>query len=281
MKILKKYLAVWIGLIVVLVAVILLVCFLVAGKKPLTTPPETTASEPVVQIETAYATLDFPEALVDNIRHIEVSEGSVTMEIFYMLSKTGERELYRIIFGDANMGNPVGYLNTESGEVPVTVSFVKYEDVFEKDDRMLYGQLTDAFSTMLNSLCEDSRFSEIKNVVPVGYREAKLKYWSATIPENVQCEENGEGEGYRAEFFGIVDGERIPLYAVLLGKVENPKDVLGSYMVDGKILELGVVVYDISDYDNWAEEKKSVVYNMMNSINTVIQTIVEDKNFSS
>lgn len=281
MKILKKHLAAWLGLLVMLVTVILLVCQQTSGKKPLIAPPETTIPEPVVQIETVYIALDFPEALVDNMRHIEVTEGGVTLEVFYMLGKAGEYELYRIIFGDINMGSRVGYLTTEIGEIPVAVVFVEHEDEFGEDDRILYGKLTDAFSTMLNSLCEDSRFSETKHVAPMGYREAKLNYWSVTIPENVQCEETGEGEGYRVEFFGIVDGDRIPLYALCLGKVENPEDVLGSYTVDGKKLELSIIVYDISAYDSWAEESKSVIYNMMSSINAVIQVIVEDENFSS
>ena len=281
MKILKKYPIIWITLLVVLVAVSLLVWYLAGQKKPTAELPEGPTVEPVVQIEMTLVTLDFPEALVGNIRHVGVSQDNVTMEIFYMLGKTGERELYRLVFGNINMGTHVGYLTTENGEVPVSVLFVEYAETFEEEDRILYGRLTDAFSTMMNSLSEDPRFSETERVMPIGFREAKLKYWTVAIPENVQFEESGQGEGYRAEFFGIADGKRVPLYALLLGNAENPDTVLGYYTVDGKKLELSIITYDFGAYDNWTEESKAIIYNMMSSINTVIDTIVEDENYSA
>jgi hypothetical protein len=131
------------------------------------------------------------------------------------------------------------------------VQLSDYADGFEnEEERILYSQLADAFSTMLNSLYEDPRFSETKYVAPVDSGEIKLKYWKLSVPQNVQCEESGQGAGYRAEFFGLVNNTRIPLYALYLGDAENPEDTLGTYTADGQALGLNIIVYDMAAYDS-------------------------------
>lgn len=252
------------------------------GEKPLTAPPETEPTEPVAVIETALVDLEFPEALMPNVRHLEVSEGIITMEVFYMVSQSGERELYRIIFGDGSMGDQLGYLTVDGAEIPVTYTISEYEDGFgSEEENALYYGLMDAFSTLMDSLSKDPRFSETKYVAPVGSRVEKLKYWTLTLPENVQCEQSGQGDGYKAEFFGVVNGTRIPLYTLRLGGEVNPEDILGGFTVDGKLLDLAVEVYDISVYESWAEEDQRVIYVMMESVNEVVWQLMEDKNFSA
>ena len=50
--------------------------------EPLKVTENTT--EKVIDIQTKYGTLEFPEDLFANLRHVEVVEGKIAMEVFYM-----------------------------------------------------------------------------------------------------------------------------------------------------------------------------------------------------
>ena len=248
-------------------------------QEPLRAPSGEKVS--AIYIETAYGPLAFPEEFSGNMRHMEVTEGNAAMEVFYMVTQEGEKELFRIHFADMDVGTFMGYLTVEGAEIPVSYSVCQYEDSDFKDEeeRKLYYSMMDGFSMIMNSIYEDARFSKARAVEAVGEREVKLRYWKMKLPANVQYTESEENGNYRVDFYGEVSGERIDLYMIGLGELEA-ETTLGNYTVNGVQMPVVVQTYDMGSYDIWPEEDRMVINEMMNSINTVIQTIVADKNYA-
>lgn len=247
-------------------------------EEPLQLPSDPTSA--ATSIETAYATLEFPQELFDDLRHTEVIDGDVVMEMFFMETAAGERELYRIYYADPQMGTLAGYLQTESGEISVSYSMSQYDDsVFEtEEERRLYYSMMDAFSVIMNSIDSDERFSESRPQAAVGQREVKLRYWTITLPDNIQCEENDVNGTYQVNFYGEVSGERINLYMIGLGQMEADT-TLGMYSVDGEQKPVTVSSVNLDLYESWPQEEQTKISKMMDSLNTVIQVIVSDENF--
>lgn len=250
-----------------------------AGPELLRAPTE--VAEATVSIETTYGTLAFPEEAFGNMRHQEVTEGAIAMEVFYMVTEDGEKELYRIHYADEQIGTLVGYLLTDSGEISVSYSICQYEDgdFANEEERSLYHSMMDAFSFVLNSILTDRRFSETRTQVPVADQLVTLRHWNVTLPKNVQFSETEENGDYVVAFYGEVSGERVDLYRITLGETEEGT-VLGWYTVDGIQKPIMVQTHDLTVYERWPEESQSVIYRMMDSLNTVVQTIVADENFS-
>lgn len=234
-----------------------------------------------VSIETAYGTLAFPEKLQENMRHMEVTENDTAMEVFYMVSEAGEKEVFRIYFAAGQAGNHIGYLTTDSGEIPVSYSLCEYadKDFANEDERKLYYSMMDSFSVVMNSIHSDERFSETRAMAPVEDQTVKLRYWNVTLPQNIQFTETEENGNYRADFYGEVSGERVDLFTIGLGDLEGDT-ILGFYDVKGEWKPVIVDTYGMIDYELWPEEERSVINEMMGSINTVIEAIIEDKNFA-
>ena len=249
-------------------------------QEPLRAPTENT--DTLVTIETAYGTLSFPEELVGNIRCIEVDEGSIAMNVFYMVTAEGEKELYRIHYADDQVGTLMGYLTTDKGEISVSYSVCEYQDQdFANDEeRRLYHSMMDAFSVILNSIYADSRFRETKTVEPVNNSEIKLRYWNVTLPENVRYSETEENGNYQVDFYGEVSGERIRLYRISLGESETG-NVLGWYNVEGVRKPVMIQTYDLTAYELWPEEDYAAVCRMMDTINNVILAITQSEQFSA
>lgn len=243
--------------------------------------PESTAAATTVAIETVYGPMAFPENLYSSVRHMEVTEGKTAMEVFYMVSEEGEKELFRIYFADDDMGTHMGYLTVDGTELPVSYSVCEYadENFANEEERKLYHSMMDAFSVVINSFYEDTRFSETRAVAPVGEREVKLRYWKLILPENVRYTETEENGNYCVEFYGEVSGERIDLYMIGLGDLEG-ESMLGLYKIKDKQIPIMVRTGNMEEYENWSEEEQTIIYNMMASLNTVIQTIVADENFA-
>ena len=268
----------------VALAVVLLLSLAACGSKaqePLRAPDAQNAAVATVAIETAYGTLAFPEELQDHLHHVEAIEGSIAMEVFYMTGQEGEKELFRIYFADAQAGTHVGYLTVDGLEIPVSYSICEYadEDFSAEEERQLYYSMMDAFTVVMNSIHDNPNFSQTRAVAPVGDQEAKLRYWKVTLPENVHFTETEENGNYQVTFYGEVSGERIDLYRIGLGEMES-ESTIGLYTVDGVQMPVVIQTYSLEAYDGWPEEERMVIYNMMASINTVIQSIVTDKNYS-
>ena len=266
------------SVLLVLAAVMLLgmTACAVSEKEPMRAPTAETVS-----IETAYGSLAFPKELQENLRHTETTEGPIAMEVFCMVSEAGEKELYRIFYGDAQMGELIGYLTTEQGEVSVSYTLCEYENsaFATEEERKLYYSMMDAFSTILNSIYADARFSESRHQEPVKSGDVKLRYWNVELPENVQFTESEENGIYRVEFYGEVSGERIDLFMIGLGEMKA-ETMLGMYTVNGVQKPVMIQTSDLSAYDIWPEEERMMIHQMMAPLNTLIQTIVTDENFS-
>lgn len=276
------------GVGLVLAIVVMLSIVACSGKQqeeplqgPLQAPEEEIVIKQPIEIETKYGIVKFPEELSANMRHMEVVEEDIALNVFYMLTAAGEYEVYRIYYADPNVGTHMGYLKTDDGEISVTYALSMYEDAdfSSEEDVALYHNMMNAFSVVMNSICEDSRFRETKAEVEVGSQEVKLHYWTVNLPVNVQYQEVYEGDDYRVDFFGVVGGARIDLFSIGVGNIEA-ETKLGFLNVESEQKPVVVQSYNMDGYDTWSKEEQQIIYNMMASLNNIIQTIVSDKNYS-
>ena len=251
------------------------------NRDPLKAPLEVEYMQKTVEIQTLYGTIAFPELLADNIRHEETIEGNIALEVFAMVNETSEREVFRIYFGAADMGEHLGYLITDIGEIPVTFAVCEYteEDFFTEDERILYDNIMAAFTIVLNSIQSDERFSELRSMEEVGEQGAQMRFWSLTLPDNVMWEESETNGIYRVDFYGMIEDKRIDLYFVGLGEMEADTK-LGYFTVDGVQMPIMVGNSELVAFDSWSKEDQRVIYDMMDSINLVIQQIVACDQYS-
>ena len=263
----------------VVIAILCLAACTDGSKDPLRATEETSATTAAIQ--TMYGTLQFPEALLGNLRHVEATEGQIAMEVFYMVTEGSEKELYRIHYADERMGSCIGYLTTDNGQISISYSICEYNDesFANEEERKLHHSMMDAFSVVMNSIHADERFSETRTMVPEDAQEATMRHWKLVLPSNVQFVESEDNGNYRADFFGIVEGERINLYMIGLGNLEA-ESMLGTYEVNGEQLPLVVETFDLDEYSTWSEENQRVIYQMMSTINDVIQQITASKGFA-
>lgn len=243
----------------------------------------TAATKPAIAcatIETAYLPVQFPEQYMENMEHREVTEGEAAMEIFTLTKEDTQLELFRIYFGDVQTGNPVGVLNMDGREIPVTLSVCEYrDDIFtDAETRDLYYDMMDGLNTVLSSIQNDSRFSNEEKII-VEKTDNQLSYWKVSLPQNMEWEELEAGENYVVTFYGNVNGEKVKLYAIAMG--DTPlKNVLGTYMVDGAAKTVSVESYELPEVESWPQSSVTELYKMMETINDVIQTIMTSENFS-
>ena len=251
------------------------------SKDPLKAPLEVENMQKTVAVQTHYGPIRFPEVLAGNMRHAETVEGDIALEIFYMVLDAGEREVFRIYFGSSGMGEHLGYLNTEAGEIPVTFALCEYadEDFTLEEERILYSNMMTAFTVVSNSIQSDERFSELRTMEQVGEQGAQMRFWSLTLPDNVMWEESETNGIYRVDFYGMIEDKRIDLYYVGLGEMEADTK-LGYFTVDGVQMPIMVGNSELVAYESWSKEDQRVIYDMMDSINLVIQQIVACDQYS-
>lgn len=233
-----------------------------------------------LSVETAYGDLKFPEETGAQLQHREVSEDGVVMEIFSMLYKETEMELFRIYYGDAGEANIIGMLKTENGDIPVAVTVCEYaeEDFADADTQEQYNVMMEGLESVIKSIWDDSRFMEPQDVV-VKEVEKQLKLWNVQLPENMEWEETTGENSYQVVFYGNANGERRKYYAVAIGE-PTLETVLGSYQYEDTALVVSVESYDLPDPDGWPENAIAEMYMTMGSINDVIQAIMESEDFT-
>ena len=254
-----------------------------AVQQPVDVPTVPEVEETFASLQTRYGSVQLTSRLVEHIRHFEVTEEGVTIEVFNMLTDEGEKELFRICFGNSLAGDLFGYLHGDSGDISVTVTVTSHtEDEFrKKDDYRLYQELMEQLNTVLDSIrgCETfstQRSADADNIQP---QSVQLKYWTVQIPGNMTWEEKTEGSVYQVDFYGMVNGEKRNLYSIVLGE-ENPESVIGVYTADGTDRTVSVKTYDASAQLAQMDDNAAQVYGtMMDSINEVLQVITVDKNF--
>ena len=234
-----------------------------------------------VEIETVYGPIQFPEILFGNMHHEEAVQDDIAVEVFYMVSSVGNLEVFRIYYADPDVGAHLGYLTTDAGEISVTYALCEYadEDFPSEEDRVLFYNMMGAFSVVTDSIQKDERFSELRAIEQVDSSETKLRYWNVTLPDNVKYEENETDGSYRVDFYAIMGDMRIDLYYLGIGELEADT-VLGYFDVNGRQKPVVVGSSNMDAYDNWSDEERLIIYNMMDSLNGVIEDIVTHKNFS-
>lgn len=235
-----------------------------------------------ILLETRYGELPFPREYVENLKHQEVVQESVAMEIFYLVREEQEMELYRIYFGDDTVGNLLGYLTVAADEIPVTYTVCSYEeeDLKNTETRAVYGNLMDGFSTLLSAISSDNRFSATRSEPTVQYSEREMRYWTVTLPAEIEWVETEENDIYRVDFYGNIRNERTLLYTFTLGDAEAPT-LLGSLLVNGEQKSVGVQSHFTQPGADWTEEERSSAYRQMETVQLVIQAIALSENFST
>jgi hypothetical protein len=253
-----------------------------AEETEIATTPAVQEEDLYITIETRYLPLQLSMEHKDLIQHREVIEDDVAVEIFYMLTGEAEKELFRVYFGNEEIGDIIGTLETETGEIPVTASGCVYspEDFADEEQLQLYYSMMGELNTVIQSIQNDSRFKamdEIETPV-VNTTETQLKHWKVSLPENMEVEETENGNVYQVDFYGLIAGEKLKLYTIYLGETQTDT-VLGGYMINGEVQSLCVESFELVMEDYWSEQECTSAYTMLDSINNVIQTIVSSENF--
>ena len=235
-------------------------------------------------IETAFASLQIPSDCLGRIQHMEIAEGDMTMEVFSMLPEDGGRELFRICFGGTQTETPIGYLMAGDEEIPVSVVTSEYDiNAFSADEKEAYFGIMDQLNAILSSVLEHENFKKLEEPQQVETVEttqtADLAYWEVELLENMDWEESSTDGIYKVDFYGMLGEERIRLYTVSLGAAPA-ETALGAFVTDGKTRTLGVEIYNISSQVDLANEELMTTYGvMMDTVNDVLQAIMESENY--
>ena len=254
---------------------------LVAGYGKNTEVGNASTNEPTgndqVEIKTEYVTLSYPTEFEGKLTHSEVVQDGVALEVFTGLVGGVEREVFRIYFNEANQGAVVGYIVRGSEEIPVSYSVCDYEEELTTDSmKKEYYDLMDVFEAIMNSVYADPQYTDERYEKPVGTQKIELEYWKFEIPENLSWEESHDDVRYRVNFYGMVKDARVELYAIGWGEMEADYS-LGTVSVNGIEREVLVRIYDVPEQYGWDEADYNSLYRMLESVNTVTDTILASK----
>ena len=236
------------------------------------------------QINTPYIDLLVPEELKDVITSDESTYGTVYTRAFYMHYGEIEIPLWRIDFGDANMGDWVGMLRTDNGDIPVVMTaFAASEEelaALDEEGYKLFNDCMQAYSVMLDGIIADPRFSPDRPLAVGEDTSVKLTYWTVTLPNTMKVSENTADGNYEAVFSAEVVGEMVPLYRVCIGELQA-ESFLGYFEIGGVKQPVSVEAFALAERANWSEDDYAAAYRMMDTINDVINTIMSSKQFST
>ena len=245
--------------------------------------PETIATEQVLDnmiIKTHYMDLLIPRVYMEGVKHSEVLQDKVAMEIFTLISGETQIELFRLYFGDEARGTLAGYLDVEGVLVPVTFEVTEYDGVFPNEQiKEHYFQVMNGFNAVLDCVYGNKAFSETKNNDLVGSDDANMRYWTVELPENISWEEIVGDTLYRVNFYGVLHNERILLYSIGFGEMDADYSI-GTFLVDGEERIINVRISELPVTDEWTDEEISTGYRMLETVNDVIDAIMSSENFS-
>lgn len=251
------------------------------GEEIATESTAVQVTEERIAIETAVCQLQFPEMYSECLRHTEVTQDGVIMEVFSMAKEETDWELFRIYFSTEESENDIGFLRNETGNQYVTLTVCEHSDdeFADAESREEYYAMMGSLDVVLASIRNNSNFSQ-KGEVEINVVDATLDYWNISVPDNMEWEETSENGRYLVTFYGNVNGEKIKLYVVAVGTPEL-KSVLGGYSMEGTVKPVSVESYDLPVTDNWTEEAITELYTMMATINDVIKVIMSSEDFSA
>ena len=255
-----------------------------------TDPEVTTAEDEVVEmteptvamseLKMTYLSVMLPEQDLDDIIFDSVTDGNSVMEIFSLKQDTGAVELFRVFYGKEEYGNRIGVLNVEGKALPVSVSPSNYDDSFfaDKEASNRYYEMMEYLNLIVGAIQADSRFSSDEGNT-IDKVETQVAEWNFQLPELVQWEEIRNEDSVKLTFYAKINGNNVELYALSIGD-ETMQSVLGQYKFNGKMMPISIGVCPSPDMEGWAEKEITTYYQLMDSINDVIQTILADENFS-
>ena len=229
-------------------------------------------------IETVYCPIRLSAGNSDRIYHMEAREGKIAIEVFYMYMDTGERELFRIYFGDSTRGDVIGKLLTEDGTVWVSVAVSSYtnEDFADEKELQQYQTLMDEVNVVLYSIRSAGNFVAGDQVPGEETQLVEIEYWKVDLPKNIKLEEMRDGDKYRADFYATIGGESLLLYTVHVGQSDSGT-LLGTYTVDG--VAKSVSIEPSQSAGQLAAENTEYAV-LMETINDVVQTISSSQYFA-
>lgn len=267
--------------IILLGILILLSCLAFYTKNKNKVQTNGTIEESYIEITTPYITLKFPEKDSEALIYEEEKTGDTITEVFYMKTEGEDLPLYRLDFGDENAGDWLGIIKTEEKEIPVTYTvFTLSDEELEKLGKQeeTYTELMNDFNVLLNSIHEDSRFSSEKEIDLGKDVNLKLTYWDLKLPEKITCSETVTDDAYQADFYTEIKGDQVNLYSVYIGEQQGTT-ILGQYKIDGVWKTISIESNDLGN-DKWSDEELREAYQMMDTINSVIETITKSRQFS-
>lgn len=234
-----------------------------------------------IKLQTEFGKLEFPREYAENLKHTEVEEAGAVIEIFSMISDEEEFELFRIYFGEVSNGSIVGFICSDSDVVPVSVMLGdgrKIESANEETATQYYSMM-EGLNVVLSSLYENEKFT--KDEFEAQKESAmKLTHWNVTLPNTMAVSESSVDGIYEAEFSGEVLGESVALYRISIGE-EKAEVPLGYFKLDGVKKAVYVQSYELEERESWSEDDYAAAYRMMDTINDVIDAIMQSKQFSA
>lgn len=266
--------------------IMLLVLLLVLpGCSNKTNEEETGPAETVVELaDSAELVLQFPEELTEYVIREQTIYGSAITEAFYIKSGDAAIPLYRIDVGDGNLGDWLGALRTKSGDIPVTYTVfdISEEDMASlgENAQSLYVDLMDGFNVMLEGIINDPRFTYEKTIEVGQEKNVSMNYWAVDLPDSMWFTEKMEDGNYEAVFYTNIRGEAVELYVVRIGNTKAETQ-LGLFEINGEKKSVSIESYDLPEKSTWEAEDYSTAYRMMDTINDVIEVIMQSKQFST
>lgn len=262
---------------ILLLSVVFVSVFAGCGKAPAGTVETMPKGE---AIEMTYLSVMLPETIAENLAIESVVDGDAVVEVFSLKMDPDPIELFRIFYGKAEYGNRIGVLNIDGEATPVSVSTSNYDSSFfaNEDSGNQYYAMMESLNIIIGAIQADPRFSSDEGN-SVDKVDTQVAQWNFYLPEMVQWEEIRNEGSLMLTFFAEIKGERVDLYVLAIGG-EPRQSVLGQYKIDGEIKSISIGSCPGPDMEEWAENEIMNYYQMMDSINDVIQTIQGDENFS-
>lgn len=242
-------------------------------------PPVTKA-----KIQTPYIDLILPVELEGYISNDETTYGNVYTRAFYMNYGGMEIPLWRVDFGDPYSGDWIGVLKTEQGDIHVAMTgFVASDEDLEalgEEGARLYSECIQGYTAMLDGIVSDPRFTTERPLAIGAETKVELTYWQVTLPDTMKVAETFDGDNYEAVFSAEVAGVVVPLYRVCVGE-KQAASALGYHEVNGVKQPVSIESFEFAEYPDWTEDDYAAAYRMMDTINAVIETIMQSKQFSA
>lgn len=216
-----------------------------------------------------------------NLEHMQKIHFTPVTEVFVVYVDGKEIPLYRIDFGNETVGEWLGVIQMEEGDVPVTYTLYPLSEegiaAMNEEDRDSYYSAMESFNLVLEAVRADLRFAEQYTSEIGEIRELTLKYWTLMLPEGIACNETFEDGMYTAVFYGKIRGEKTVLFTVNIGG--DTEKTVGMYNVGDEKKSLSIEIHTPGFNVFWTDADYEMFYRMLESVNDVMDVITADEKF--